>query len=177
MTVLRPEAMALLLRWREAIIGAGVAAMGLYGAATTVGIVFYLSLLGLPIGAALIREGVQRARMPEGGYGPGVIEVDERQITYFGPRSGSAVSVDALTRIDIVTTDRGPYADDVFWVFHAEDAAPMVVPFGAVGSDRLYDALTALPGLDPGRILAATRDFTPRTTVIWQRVNNRRRLS
>lgn len=176
MGFLRPEALAALLRWREAILGACIALAGLYGALSQFGMLFYLSLLAVPVGAALIWEGTWRARMPDGGDGPGVVEVDERQITYFGPRTGGAVSVDALTRIEIVTTDRGPYADDVFWVFHAEDTAPLTVPFGVVGSDRLLDVLTALPGLDQARILTATRDATPRTTVIWQRPGNRPRL-
>lgn len=174
---LRPEAITVLLRWREAIIGGAVIAGGLYGAAAAMGITFYLSLLALPIGAALVWEGVYRARLPEGGYGPGVVEVDERQITFFGPRGGGAVSVDALTRVEIVMTDRGAFADDLFWVLHVDDAPPLTIPGDAVGAGQLYDALLALPGLDPGRILAATRDPTPRTSVIWRRRAARLRLS
>jgi hypothetical protein len=177
MSFLRSESVATLLRWRETIIGGAVIVAGLYGAATTTGITFYLSLLAAPIGAALVWEGVYRARMPEGGYGPGVVEVDERQITYFAPRGGGSVSVDGLSRVEIVMTERGQFADDYFWALHSDDAPPLTIPGDAVGAGQLYDALLALPGFDPGRILAATRDASPRTSVIWQRPDARLRLS
>lgn len=173
----RPELAATFARYREAGIGAGLALAGLYGMATQHGLAFYLSLLALPAGLALLWEGVQRARLPSGGTGPGVVEVDERQITYFGPDGGMAVSVDALIRVEVVTNDLGPFASDLFWVFHSEGAPPLVVPGDAAGADQIHDALTALPGMDFRRVAQAAGSVSPGSFVVWQRPGALRRLS
>lgn len=173
----RPEAIALLARWREAGIGAAVALAGVWGAATQSGITFYLALLALPAGLALLREGVQRARLPGGGAGPGLVEVDERQITYFGPDGGMAVSVDALTRIEIVTSDPGPFASNLFWIFHSMGAPPLVIPGDAAGAERIHDALIALPGMDFRRVAQAAGAVAPGASVVWRRPGSLRRVS
>ncbi|MCX7644834.1 MAG: hypothetical protein N2Z62_05985 [Rhodobacteraceae bacterium] len=174
---LRPELHARLLRWREAAIGALVALAGVWGVATAGGAVFLAALFALFVGLALVWGGVRRARFPGGGQGPGLVEVDERQVTYFGPGGGAAVSIDALTRVEIVTNDAGPFASDLFWVFESEGMAPLIVPGDAVGAERLFDALTALPGVDFDQVLAATGSTEPRRFVIWSRTDLHRRLS
>ena len=174
---LRPEARATLARWREALIGAAVAAAGAWGAVTQTGITLYLSLPAVAIGLALLWEGIRRARLPQGGGGPGVVEVDERQITYFGPGGGAAVSIDALTRVEIVTNDAGPFGSDLFWVFLSDGAAPLFVPGDAVGADAIFDALTALPGVDFAQATAAAGSTERRRFVIWTRTKEHLRLS
>jgi hypothetical protein len=174
---LRPEVVATLARWREALIGAAIAAAGAWGALTQTGIAFYLSLPATAIGVALVWEGIRRARLPQGGGGPGVVEVDERQITYFGPGGGAAISIDALTRVEIVTNDRGPFGGDLYWVFLSEGAAPLFVPGDAVGADAIFDALTALPGVDFAQATAAAGSTEPRRFVIWTRTKEHLRLS
>ncbi len=173
----RPELAATFARYREAGIGAGLAVAGLYGMVTQHGLTFYLSLLALPAGLALLWEGIYRARLPTLWFGPGVVEVDERQITYFGPDGGRAVSVDVLTRVEIVTSDLGPFDGDLVWVLHSEDAPPLVIPAGATGARRIHDALLALPGMDFRRVLDAMGSVENRLTVVWQRPGTHRRLS
>lgn len=174
---LRPEAIRFLARWREVGIGICVALASLYGIVTLHGITFYLALVGVPIAIALIWEGVYRARLPELWFGPGLVEVDERQITYFGPYGGQAISVDALTRVEIVTSDLGPFEGDIVWVLHSEDAPPLSIPAGATGAQRIHDALLALPGMDFRRIVEAMGSVENRLFVIWQRADQPRRLS
>lgn len=175
--VLRPGARTALARWREALIGAAVALAGVWGAMTQTGVTFYLSVPAVAVGLALMWEGVRRARLPQGGGGPGVVEVDERQITYFGPGGGAAVSIDALTRVEIVTNDAGPFGSDLYWVFEAEGAAPLFVPGDAVGAGAIFDALTALPGVDFGQATAAAGSTEPHRFVIWARRKEHLRLS
>jgi hypothetical protein len=174
---IRPELLALILKWREAGIGVLLALAGLWGAATAGGVVFFAALWAVFLGLALIWGGVRRARFPGGGTGPGLVEVDERQVTYFGPGGGAAVSIDALTRVEIVTSDAGPFGSDLFWVFESEGMAPLIVPGDAVGAERLFDALTALPGVDFAQVTAAMGSTEPRRFVIWSRTTPHLRLS
>lgn len=174
---LRPEAVLFLRRWREAGVGCAVALAGLWGALTQDGILFYLSLLGLPVGGALLWEGINRARIPELWFGPGLVELDERLITYFGPHGGRSVSVDTLTRVEIMTSDLGPFEGDVLWVLHSDEGLPLEIPANASGARTIQDALLALPGVDHGRIIQAMGAFENRIFVIWQRDGWPRRLS
>lgn len=174
---LRPEAIRFLARWREVGVGICVALASLYGIVALQGMTFYLAILGVPIAIALIWEGINRARLPELWYGSGLVEVDERQITYFGPYGGHAVSVDDLTRVEIITSDLGPFDGDIVWVLHSADAPPLIIPAGATGAQRIHDALLALPGVDFRRVVEAMGSTENRRFVIWQRVDPRRRLS
>ena len=99
MSFIRPEAAAFLKKWREAII-AGVILLGsLQAASATNGAMNAFAWVTALIGAALFIEGVRRARLPDRAGGVGVVDVDERQITYFGPHGGGAISINDLQRI------------------------------------------------------------------------------
>lgn len=174
---LRPEAVMFLRRWREVGVAGAVALAGLWGAFTQDGILFFLSLLGLPVGGALLWEGIHRARLPQLWFGPGLVELDERLITYFGPHGGRSVSVDALTRVEIVTSDLGPFEGDVLWLLHSDEGPPLEIPANASGARAIQDALLALPSVDHRRVVQAMGAFEPRVFVIWQRDGGPRRLS
>lgn len=167
--MIRPEITAALLRWREALIGLAVFLLSAYGAATAFGVVKWLSWLGVAIGAALMWEGARRARFPAGAGGPGVVELDERQITYFGPTGGAAVSVDDLSRVEIRTTDAGPMNSDLFWVFTQTDGLILRIPGDAQGVEVLFDALAMLPGVDYHAATQAAGTTRPQHFVIWQK--------
>jgi hypothetical protein len=175
--LVRPELRARLLRWREAGIGVLLTLGGLWGVATSGGVVFLGAVCAVVLGLALVRGGVRRARFPGGGEGPGLVEVDERQITYFGPAGGAAVSIDALTRVEVVANGGDASARGLFWVFESEGMPPLVVPGNAVGAERLFDALTALPGVDFAQVAAATGATGGRRFVVWARAGSRPRLS
>ena len=105
MSFVRPEVQAALTRWREALVGAALLILGAWLAATSLGLPYLLGLVMAPLGAVLIFTGLRRGRFQPGTGAPGVVDVDERQITYFGPEAGGAVSLDALTRVTIGTGD------------------------------------------------------------------------
>lgn len=119
-------------------------------------------------GGALFVTALRAARMRTGVDGPGYVEVDERQITFFGPRTGGAVSIDALSRVEIVTTAEGPARPDLWWVFHMPGQPPLRIPGNAAGADRLFDALAPLPGVDFEAAIRAAHSGEQALFVIWQ---------
>lgn len=175
--LVRREALAFLARWREAGIGLLVLGLGAYGAFAAFGLLWYLALLAMPVGIALIWEGTRRARLPAAGGGAGMVEVDERQITYFAASGGGSISLEALAHVDILTTGDGPFASDLFWCLRGEAGETLHIPSDALGAEALYDALTALPGVDFGAVIGAMGSTEPGRFVIWTSTKSQRRLS
>ncbi|MEM8787693.1 MAG: hypothetical protein AAGE76_05490 [Pseudomonadota bacterium] len=170
---LRPEAVALLVRWREAIIGGCLLFFGLGWALIDPKLGLLIGVLAGLIGLAFLIEGIQRARFAAGGGGAGVVELDERLITYFGPQGGGAVSLDDVTRIQVLTTDAGPHASDMFWLFEATDGAILQIPGDAEGAAAIFDALTVLKDVDYGAAIAASGSVEPARFLIWERPRHR----
>ncbi|WP_108485175.1 hypothetical protein [Oceaniglobus ichthyenteri] len=165
MSLIRPELRAALWPWREALLGGAITLWALYWIISSPGLLRWIGVALLIGGAALAMQGIQRARFPSDGDGPGVVEVDERQITYFGPGpgGGAAISIDALVRVEFATRPTRQ------WLFHSDGSAPLSVPSDAAGADALFDALSALPGFDTQSAIRAARSNAPAVTPVWQR--------
>lgn len=174
MSFIRPEAAASLKRWREAII-AGVILLGsLQAASATTGLINTLSWVTALIGAALFIEGVRRARLPQNSGGVGVVDVDERQITYFGPHGGGAISINELARVKVYTTDQGPAVSDFFWQFTDAAGQRLTIPGDAENASALFDALTVLPGADYEQVIKASGSAEPGEFLVWERTQTPR---
>ena len=169
MSFIRPEAATTLKRWREALIGAVVLMFNLQLAATTSGVLNAIAWVGVLIGAALFVEGVRRARLPDRSGGVGVVDVDERQITYFGPHGGGSISINELARIKVRTTDLGPAASDFFWEFTDREGQRLTIPGDAENASALFDALTVLPGADYEAVIKASGSTTVGEFLVWDR--------
>jgi hypothetical protein len=165
MSFLRPEATAQLLRWRETLTGLGTAALGLWLALTAYGVLFGLGLVLAVGGAALAVAGVQRARFRQGADGPGVVQVVEGRITYFGPWSGGGASLDRLAWLELVPVAGGAGA----FVLIEEAGERLEIPIDARGAERLFDVFAALPGFDTRGMLAAMQPPVRERTLVWQR--------
>ncbi|MEO1537370.1 MAG: hypothetical protein AAFR73_06535 [Pseudomonadota bacterium] len=169
MSFIRPGVIAGLKRWREAII-AGVILLGsLQAASATSGLINALSWVTALIGAALFIEGVRRARLPNETGGVGVVEVDERQITYLGPHGGGALSINELARIRVRTNSEGPGSSDFFWEFDDRAGQRLTIPGDAENASALFDALTALPGADYEAVIKASGSTTAQEFLVWER--------
>lgn len=167
MAFIRPEVFAALSQWREVIFWGIIACLGLY-LFNLGGPVFALlgaGCLGAGLGFGL--TAFKRTRFPSGQGGVGVVEVTERQITYFSPSGGGAVSLDNLARIEIQTTPHGPYQDDLFWVFFADGEPSLTIPGNAENIDALFDALSVLNGVDYAAITDAASSVEQHVFVIW----------
>ena len=150
MSFVRPELVAALSRGREVIFGGALAAAG--GWLVWLGGYFLaplgLALLALGVGWAVLAS--RRLRFGQAGDAPGVVEVDEGQIAYFGPQVGGAVGLPDLVEIRLITM-RGRR----LWRLKQSDGQAMLIPVEAAGADRLFDAFAALPGMDTAALVAA----------------------
>ncbi|WP_136439743.1 hypothetical protein [Pacificoceanicola onchidii] len=168
--MIRPEAAQALSRFREILIGLAVLLLGLYWAFFTGGgLLHWIGYAVAVLGIVLIATGLQRLRFPSGKGGPGVVEVTERQITYLAAQDGGTVSIDELSRIDMLNTDDGPLASDVFWVFTETSGARLVIPTDAENSRALFDAVNVLEGVDWAAVTASAADTTPQVRTIWRK--------
>jgi hypothetical protein len=100
------------------------------------------AVLALALGG-LLYLAILRARLARRLLGVGLVEVDERQITYLAPTLGGSLDLDELRRVALSTGKSGAQN----WVLYAPDRVPLVIPLGAEGADELPDAFAALPGL------------------------------
>ncbi len=165
MSFLRPEARETLLRWRETLAGLGASAVGLWLALDTYGpfpLIGWALVLG---GVALAVTGVQKARFRRGGDGPGVVQVVEGRVTYFGPWGGGAAALDRLGWIELAPVAGGAG----LWVLIEEEGARLEIPIDAKGADALFDLFETLPGIRTGHMLASMKVPVRERTLIWQR--------
>lgn len=160
----RPEAKAVLWRWREVLVGVGLALFGLWwiiGPGLLLALPGWAFVLG---GIALGLVGAQRGRFRGAGDGLGAVQVDEGQIAYFGPLTGGVVALAALERLSLDRT-----ASPAHWRLDAPEQAPVMIPVNSAGADALFDAFSKLPGLRTERMLSELRAQRGHAVVIWER--------
>ena len=166
---LRPEAIAALKRWGEVIAGGVLALMGLW-ALLSAGWVMQATGAGLILlGAAIAFAAWRRIKFSGFSGGPGVVEVDERQISYFGAYEGGAVSLEMLARVTMLSNSSG----QLVWLFEEDGGQSLTIPAAAAGADQIYDALSALPGLDYEAANRAMRAGSHESFVIWAKPQTR----
>lgn len=165
--LIRPEVMDLLLRWRGEIGAVAVGGFGGWLGSTAFGTLALLGWALLALSPVLLLIAVQRRRFAgAGGPGPGVVELVEGRIGYFGPAGGGFMALDDLTEIRLV-----PHEGERAWLLCGRGCADLVVPLGAEGDEVLFDAFVTLPGLTAAQLVSAVTDEQqPRVTVlIWRR--------
>lgn len=162
--MIRPEAAAALLRWREAMIGGALALLGLRWGLGAFGVLSWLGWALLLAGAALVWIGIQRALFPAGGGGPGVVTVDEGRIEWMGPFTGGAVALSELEMLELDQSTRPPV-----WRLFVLGHPPLEVPLNAEGAEALFDAFATLPGLSTQKMLAQLRAGDRPSVVVWSK--------
>ncbi len=162
MAFIRPEALATLKRWREALVIGAILVLGLWWGLTGLGFIALTGWALVVISAALLYAAIQRARFRGGHGGLGVVEIDERQIAYLAPIGGGILSLDALTEI-AVAPDR---AGLPVWQLRA-GMEILTIPASAEGTDALFDMLTALPGANIEAAIRMSHDKPTNRVVIW----------
>ncbi len=164
MSLIRPEAAAALVQWRDALIGAVLAGLGLWWALAARGILGWVGWALLPIGLLLLWVGIRRARFHSGRGGLGVVTVDESAVAWMGPFHGGALSLAELDRLELDPTLQPPV-----WRLTAPGEPPLEIPVNAEGADALFDAFAQLPGLDTPKMLAELRGGAQAPVTIWQK--------
>lgn len=174
MSFIRPEAAAFLRTWGlpAAFAIAGLALIWHGWAMTARGAWVGVLLMGLGAFCCLGLFGAaERAVMAWRGRhgGPGVVTIEEGRISYFAPFGGGILAMDAIDRIEIVTTDRGPFEDDLFWRLSDSMGQHIAIPGGASGAEGLLDTLGTLPGFDHLSVVRAMGSTEPAQFLLWQR--------
>lgn len=166
--MIRPELRALLTRWSEPLVALLFGLLGLW--LVWLGGWFF-GALGLLTGVtALIWliGALRRLRFRHDVIAPGVVEVDEGAIRYYGARMlGGQIALRDLTEIRLLKLSGRAH-----WRLKASDGQALLVPLEAAGAESLADAFAALPGVEMGRISSALRqgrDGGPVFQTLWTR--------
>jgi len=154
--MIRPEALAALRRWREVILAACLALLGLWLATRSGPIPLSAGLALLALSAAWALSGWRRMRFAQDIAAPGFVEVIEGEVRYFGPSFGGAVSLSNLTELRLMTLHGRR-----LWRLKQRDGQALLIPVDAAGAEALFDGFTALPGLDMTAVLAALSPSSP----------------
>ena len=166
MSFIRPAAQAKLWQWREALIGGALALSGFWWIIGPGGLLRMIGILFVLAGFALIVAGFQRARFRAGNDGPGIVSVDEGQISYFGPLSGGMVATREMDRLSL-----DPTAKPAHWILQQYGQPDLAIPVNAMGADALFDAFATLPGLQTQRMLQQLQSRANHPVVIWSRLD------
>ncbi|WP_212524970.1 hypothetical protein [Actibacterium sp. MT2.3-13A] len=167
MSLIRPELRRAFWRWREVLIGLGVALAGLW--LFTRGGLFFQGI-GLIVGAAgagLALVALRRVRFRRPASAPGYVEVMEGQISYLAPETGGFAALSELTEVRLIDTAQGRA-----WRLAQAGAPALAIPVDAARAELLFDVFAALPGAEPARILAALdAPVPPGGITVWRRAN------
>ncbi len=163
MTFIRPELRRRIWRWREVLIGLFVAGCGMFWTVSQTGILAAIGLALTIVGALVVFAGFQRTRFRVGAGGPGVVQVTERQVTYYGPFDGGALSIDALVRVDL---DPGAQPFPA-WILTEAGGTVLAIPTHAENAEALFDVFAALDGIQTESMLTKLRGNPRERVRIW----------
>ena len=166
--VIRPDLRDRAGRWSETLVAAAVLLAGLWLALR--GGWFFAALGGLVllVGLSLLIGAVRRLPFRRRIGAPGLVEVDEGAIRYYGAAVlGGEIALRDLVEIRLMRLKgRG------HWRLRSASGEALLVPVDAAGSETLAHAFTALPGLDMGTVSAAlahVADQSDAVRTVWRR--------
>ena len=174
MSFMRPEATASLHRWRDVIVAIAAIALGTWMFTTKLGVPSAAGAFLILLGLALGWTGYRRARFTTKGDGPGVVELDERQISYFGPIDGGSLAIASLTRITIQSSLNRLKQPQQHWQLEADTGEMLRIPSSAKNAQALFDAVTALDGVNYDQAIKAMQAGKADMFLVWQK--DKRRL-
>lgn len=169
MSFIRPEVLNGFWRWREALFGVFVACCGMFWAVSQQGIMAAVGTSLAIVGALIVFAGIQRTRFRVGTGGPGVVQVHERLVTYYGPHEGGSVSIDALASVELEPKSQ-PAAE---WVLTEVGGQPLHIPTNAENAEVLFDVFASLDGIRTENMLSKLRAHPGERVMIWQESQRR----
>lgn len=162
----RPELRALAWRYRDALFGVALLALGLFWGLRSFGILQWLGYGLVALGAIWAVAGVQRARFRQNGDGPGVVQIRERRLAYFGPLDGGVMDVEDLTQLEIDPASH----PEPSWVLTGVGGQRIAIPINAAGAEELFDIFAALPGIKTNTVLDVLSRTPDARVTVWSRV-------
>lgn len=152
--MIRPALRDQLERGQELVLAGLIACFGLW-------LIWLGGYLLAPLGglvlagaAALAVLALRRLRFRVPVSAPGIVQLDEGEISYLGPQTGGAVALVDLVEIRLITLHGRR-----LWRLKQADGQALLIPVDAAGADQLFDAFASLNGLSSADLLAA---FAPR---------------
>ncbi|HLU46570.1 MAG TPA: hypothetical protein VK116_00750 [Planctomycetota bacterium] len=98
-----------------------------------------------------------------------VVRVTDAEIICEHPDGRSdRVRRDELVKVEIVTTDEGPFAPDLFWALHHAGGV-CAIPQSARGGEELLEHLQSLSGFDHGTFIEAMGSTDRARFLCWER--------
>lgn len=162
----RPEVLNTLSRWQEM---AGAVAFGLVGVwIFTFGGWFFqgIGILFVVVGGLTAIIAFRRMQFRREVAQPGIIEVDEGQIRFFGPQGGGFIALREMVELDLILDPKG----ESWWHLREAGGEILTVPVSAAGAEALFDAFATLPGIDMGALSAAVSGRDPAAQMrLWRR--------
>lgn len=163
--MIRPELAARLTRHRETLAAAGLGVFGLWVAAQGGYLLTPLGLGLAGLGAAWGLMAWRRARFSRPVATPGLVDLDEGRVGYYGAGQGLGgyIALEDLSEIRLLHL-RGAH----YWRLKSATGEAVLIPVAATGSEKLYDAFASLPGIDMGALTAAL-DRRVAAQSLWRR--------
>ncbi|SUZ33094.1 hypothetical protein ROE7235_02862 [Roseibaca ekhonensis] len=164
MNLIRPELAEGLRRWSEVLASLALSGFGLW---TLQSYDRFIQILGAAIivtGLGLALLAWRRLRFQRDTEAPGIVQVVEGQISYFGPETGGFVGLGQVVELHLV--DHG-----TAWRLVTPEEE-LSIPVAAQGADALFDAFAQLPGLRMSDVLTAL-DHPQPTRVLWLHASRR----
>ena len=163
--LIRPEVRAGFWRWREVIAACAVALFGIWWLRTFYSPVQWIGWAFVALGLALAAAGFQRARFRQGSDGPGVVQIRERRMAYFGPLTGGVMDVADLTRLDLEPAALpAPH-----WVLTGVGGQSLAIPVNAKGAEALFDIFAGLPGIQTEKMLNVLQRTPDARVTVWSK--------
>ena len=73
-----------------------------------------------------------------------------------------------LQKVTIITTDQGPFEDDVFWLMLFKKNIIMI-PQGCPGEDKLLEIMQKLPDFDNEQVVKAMTCSENSSFLVWEK--------
>lgn len=163
--MIRPELLKRARRWTEPLVALLGAITGLWMAGWGGWFFAGLGLLLCFAGLAWLLAALRRLPFRRDSKGPGLVEIDEGAIRYYGARLlGGEIALRDLTEIRLLTLQGRPH-----WRLKSADAQALLIPLDAAGAATLADAFAALPGIRMGEISSALQHPHDAGRTLWVR--------
>jgi hypothetical protein len=99
---------------------------------------------------------------------PSIVVNDEGVTRYLSDGKIEHVAWRDLVEVSIVTTDEGPFTEDMYYLLLGFDGSGCVVPSESPASTLLQDRFAQLPGFDYEKAIAAVKCVTNARFVCWK---------
>jgi hypothetical protein len=100
----------------------------------------------------------------------GRIEFDSEAVRFYLPQGEvQHIQWNGLDEVRIMTTDEGPFAEDVFFMLYCEDEKVCKIPQSAEGTEELLARLQMLPNFNNENLIEALGSTSNQQFKLWMK--------